>query len=73
MRKHTKKYGMFYNRSRSKKSNDRYKLQLPPGRMGCRNLPEEKTNTGAQLGGERPPLIFFESQKSAPIFGEKIP
>ena len=35
---------MFFNRSRSKKSNDRYKVQLPPGRMGYRNLPEDKTN-----------------------------
>ena len=44
MRKHKKKVWYFFNRSRSKKSNDRYKVQLPPGRMGCRNLPEEKTN-----------------------------
>ena len=44
MKNTKRKHGMFCSRSRSKKSNDRYKVQLPPGRMGCRNLPEEKIN-----------------------------
>ena len=35
---------MFCNRTRNKKNSDRYKVQLPLGKMGCRNLPEEKTN-----------------------------
>ena len=34
----------FATDGRSKKINGRYKVQRPPGRMGCRNLPKKKTN-----------------------------
>ena len=32
-----------------------------------------KSNSGAQLGGERPPLPFFENRKKCPDFGRKGP